>query len=367
VLAEDQTFSVREYNERMNNSCGVVQLGIDPGAPAPMQRSRPEDLARDQRYEREVTPGTYERRAETPNKCIHEIDEAQAFKAACAHTTEHLRALSEAQRALAEAAGAKLEHVQVDLRRLAFGVVGKLADDWFWMPKDLLESFTACSFDIFRPNPESWVQEQTRAGGTQIKEAYLSYIQSRHEDGKLAQRLLESGQDLNENEITQALIGAVLGFTGPTIGSFMSVMNQWIETQSLSKFQQSWLREQPLEPTKWQLRAELLKAMQAAPVPDLLYRTCLRDTSVGRPGASLACNAGERVIVSIASASAQCPVDHELLFGGDYEKKPGLTHACPGQPMALGVMLGIMTTLFEQQLLQRQAPLVLSYAIQTVA
>jgi hypothetical protein len=35
--------------------------------------------------------------------------------------------------------------------------------------------------------------------------------------------------------------------------------------------------------------------------------------------------------------------------------------------MALGVMLGIMTTLFEQQLLQRQAPLVLSYAIQTGA
>jgi cytochrome P450 len=89
--------------------------------------------------------------------------------------------------------------------------------------------------------------------------------------------------------------------------------------------------------------------MKAAPAPDLLHRVAIRDTKLGTHDI----RSGDRLVLGIGSAARDEPGKARLLFGGDYKGAKTVTaHACPGQEMAWGVMLGVIATLLSHTRLQ---------------
>lgn len=350
VLSDHTTFSVREYWARLESSVGALHLGMDP-ARCPIERSRPEDRSRDERYEASVHDGTYAA-ASRYNAAMYAISTPEAFALARGASNAVLDALI-AELALLSSAAAppttppphERRELTVDLRALAFAVMEGLSKRWFDLPDGQREHFWDISLDTFRPNPERWVREAAQRSGEDIAAAYLARM----------------GGDA---EAARDRIAAVLGFTGPTTGAFMSVMGYWQANDQLPRIKQWWDARSAGDfaaddPARGPLYRWLIAAMQAAPVPDMLYRTALRDCTVGSERVA----AGDRVIVSLASASADCPAREDLLFGGDYADKGALTHACPGRPLAIGVLLGMIAALLDRPEPRFVAPLVLAIGL----
>lgn len=332
VLSDHKKFSVREYYERMRTSVGPLHLGMDPEL-CPIANSRPEHEARDRDYEREVPTGRYKAES-TFNSTMYGIDLKAAFADGHEKAAGFCQKLIDESIGLAVSVGARNPAtipVLIDLRRLAFFVMEELSKKWFQLPDGLSDAFWTISLDSFRPNPESWVRDRAKDDGETIRKAYEAVFKP------------EDARDR---------IAAVLGFTGPTTGTFMSVMNFWDNADQLPRIKRWWDSNSdafnPGDPAS-PLHQWLIAAMQAVPVPDLLHRTALAQCKIGEQDVA----PGDRVVVSLASASSDTPLRPELLFGGNFATKPtngavGFTHACPGQKLALGTLLGMITALLER-------------------
>lgn len=92
----------------------------------------------------------------------------------------------------------------------------------------------------------------------------------------------------------------------------------------------------------------LKETLLLRPVPELAWRTALVQHSLG----PVEVHPGDRIVVSIVSATQECLMNDEvdgdglyLIFGGNRSKKDHPTHACPGYEMAIGVMLGMLAGL----------------------
>jgi len=134
-------------------------------------------------------------------------------------------------------------------------------------------------------------------------------------------------------------------------------MDQWMESRELWSWQRWLLARGPAgqrvvqerlmeDPTADDLAENallgaFLRTLANAPIPDLLHRTA---KSGGMAG-GVEIRAHDRVVVSLASAVADtrpgAAPDFSLLFGG--RRVPGgQPHACPGQEMAFGTLLGML-------------------------
>jgi hypothetical protein len=172
--------------------------------------------------------------------------------------------------------------------------------------------------------------------------------------------LLERFMGGDEDAIARAWLGAVNGFTVPTGENFTLIMYSWLQSRVFWRLQQEY-RAVPTGsldflrggPPPGFLFRETLRTMQESPVPFLLHRR-VREAHDVSPG--VRATPATPVVINLTSAAAEAlddgSLDPAVLFGGAYKSNKGPrdpVHACPGQEMAWGVMMGLAAAVFEQK------------------
>jgi hypothetical protein len=151
--------------------------------------------------------------------------------------------------------------------------------------------------------------------------------------------------------VVNSIAGMLLGFAPTVHGNFLRTLRTWIEGGTLWQHQQA-LAETPLSAgaayarARDALRRRLLDAMQQHPVPEMLWRCPVQ---AGAPVQDPA----QRVVLGVRSALADLPGPRagydELVFGGSRDPASPIhgRHACPGYGMGVGVLLALLSGLFD--------------------
>lgn len=369
-----ETYSTREYWHRMKQSIGDLYLGMDP-CPAKMPPdAHSENPARDSAFEDAFKKGDYEEIADPTNKWIGDISEDKAFDDAVKVSRDWF-----ANKLLL-----KQDPDLLELKEYVADVVGQLSVDWFGLPTNgsidiggepgdkpnTPDDLVSASYYFFGPRPTESVIDVGKQRGTKLKDVIRSYVDESRSapDGTLFSYLLGEPVFKGKAElITKTLVGCTNGFVAATRGSFLAVMRQWIENEDLWRHRLALLTATATnashlthEIAQAALKKELVIGMQKRARPNLLHRVATKDTTLG--GVDI--KAGEVVVLSLQSAAENYPGDPEILFGGNYcpagHGTSTTVHACSGQAMALGVLLGIISVMMEQNTLDADTTFTLS-------
>ncbi len=333
------------YADRMRESFGEIYLGMDRGK-------------------------AYRDQATAPNQAIQKITTQEAFDSAFKHT----------QAAVAKLVGSLAldEGITVDVKDIIDDVLAAVSNEWFglpgggdvvaggwhwhWRPGDpptCPGHFHSPSRYMFQPNPGP---EATKAGqqhGKALNTAVRAFVDSHRNKktapkGPLAQALFDAIPHDNER-LASTLIGVMMGFLPTVDGNLRSALYEWVSDRSLWDHQIAYLADEgvdSLAKAESVLRPPLERTLLLRPVPELTWRTARLRHNLG----PVDVNPGDRIVVSIVSATQECLIKDEVdlypIFGGNRDdpnrhEATSATHACPGYKMAIGVMLGTLAGLLE--------------------
>ena len=383
MLNSDESFSVREYWNRMKDSIGPQNLGFDEN-PIPISDPDP--------YTDAVKPGDYRIDADLINPFIAEYSLDEVFDDALKIADEIIDEIPIERQPVRKptigetpnsipATSIKTLGRRIDLERFIDDVAAKLSVKWFGLPEgteflkiggqendeiphcpqDLLNA----SFYVFGPAPAQNVKDKATKGLTpKIRlnlEEYSANVAAAP-PYTLLEKLKNAQKDdpkhWSDQKIGEVLAGVTFGFVGPTPGSFLSVVYDWIDDERFWRVQQDLLSIAPNftpELVESKLRGWVLQGMCHSPIPDMLYRRTVKDVRIGDQDVAK----NRMVTFSIASAVADDANAKALLFGGDYWEKKKPTHACPGQKMGLYTIYGALTALMKRGRLKAEGPLTL--------
>ncbi|UPK04510.1 Dyp-type peroxidase domain-containing protein [Bradyrhizobium sp. 170] len=333
-------YTVTGYAERMRASFGEIYLGKD------------DDRLPTSKYRAEACPA---------NKAIMNVTRKDAFDSALKHTRNTLRLL------VAGSTERKLEvrdivdSVLADLSAEWFGVPdGKhvVGGGWHWRPDDhptCPGHFHSPSRYMFQPNPGPEAarigEQHGRATNTAVRRLLDALGNNgKRSLGKIGNALFDAFSG-DKELLTSTLIGVMMGFLPTVDGNIRGVLYEWVNSRSLWDHQLDYLGDEAgdsLEKACRILMPPLRKTLLLRPVPELAWRTALVQHSLGQ----VEVNPGDRIVVSIVSATQECLMNDKVdgdglytIFGGNRSKENHPTHACPGYEMAIGVMLGMLAGL----------------------
>jgi hypothetical protein len=340
-------YSTSGYNARLRCSFGEIYLGQDAG------------------------PG-YAQTAAVVNPILYGIGERTAFVAAKGWARSSLSALAPAGNG----------HT-IDLRDYVDGLLERLCKAWFGVPDGIYVQpggwhqraaqpaacpvhFNAPSRYTFQPHPGDAVRREGEAHGQVLLQAVENLISAYAPDppplGWLGRRLFAAlfpnlPPPSAISQFATTYIGVMMGFLPTVDGVLRGVLNEWVQERTLWDHQAALMRRgaSPGYAAAAQvLREPLERSMHRRPVPELVWRTVIARHTLGQAAAQVELQPGDQVVVGIASAlqeaQAENQPDLDLLFGGGRTAPPGAgpLHACPGQAMAMGVMLGALTALLQR-------------------
>jgi len=360
VLENGNSFSVRGYFQRMQETFGGHYLGMDV---------EPKALVRDgvsDGYPAAIGEHGYCKSAEIPNQLISEISFDDSYQQALTLTRAFFaRKLGEMEQRLEAAEqGHPLspQHNSFNVEDLAREVVGQIAEARFGFPGGMTyqaelpetDSKARCPVDfhrvsqhVFGASPSPTVRELAKQRGAVIAQA----ARGKGRASTFGQQLEAAGY---QGDFDSALVGAINGFAVSTSKTFVSVMYQWLESGQFWSLQRDVQLEpehaRPSQELRQLLQARLAAGMINLPVPDLLYRVTVEATQLAsfpefKP------RVGETVVLSL-SAAALVASSLDYLFGGTRGSGKA-THACPGRNMAQGVLLGMTVGLLERASIAR--------------
>lgn len=336
VLTNAQgNYSVSGYNTRLDKSFGPIYLGRD----YPVGRDRVADAA---------------------NKAIMAISEVQAFGVAYGHTQDLLRAYLNPLGAGAELA--------VDVKDLVDELLARCCQTWFGLPDGQFVvkggwhwrdeatcpgHFHSPSRYTFQPQPGEKARQVGEFHGQLLLQQVTQFVGSvrgsRAAQGSLGAELFAIEPD--NQRLATLVIGVMMGFLPTVDGNLRGLLFEWVQDRSLWDHQTTLRRAGgggTLAQAKDCLRKPLETTLHLRPVPEVIWRTALHADMLG----PVDVRAGDTVVLSLVSAlqenlmeGKRCP---HLLFGGE-RRQAGTppTHACPGQSMAMGVMLGFLAALLD--------------------
>lgn len=344
-------FSVQGYGQRMAHSIGLGYLGQDP--PAHGAISGP------------------------INGAIAAIGEADGFVVAYAEAT---KALSEMR--------ARQPRAAVDLLGFAERVMAAVCQHWFGVPDDRHvfgpQAYAAakrnaapdaarCPRDqliaaryIFGARPSRAVEGAARQAGASVQaslgQALDAGLRAPLTDviRQTVQACAEVAPADKDAVTSHTLAGIIQGIPPTVYGHLVKVLMQWVQTGELWQRQARWLGStETALPARAQaeLRPGLAQTMGRDPVPELLWRTA-------QPGSTWRAQTVPPdgvVAVSIRSAfddltAAGKPAAAEaMLFGRSADATQPTVHGCPGQAMAMGLIMGSIAALLDAGSLARAA------------
>lgn len=359
VLTTPKDFSVVGYDERLVGCVGRNYLGMDP----------PE----------------HDLRADDANQIFYNIDEDAAFAAAYDKGKALLSSL-------AKISG----QATIPLPKYADLLLAEVSKHWFGVPDgttllellqkvpqnpaasvqaggepDAGQSTAHCPFHVisssrfvFQPQPTDEVDEKAKAEGLRLKRAMNNYIAELVKDPNLLKRkpvmeevynvLLKSNLEADFSEV---VLGALLGFMPTVQGNFYYTTREWIRHRDLWRFRNEYLaaldsQASPSDAAKSAIRPRLVETIAHRPIPAMIHRRATRGLQLS----DVEVKTDEMVVVGLVSATAQSGyTDMSAAFGGNYRDSPKPTHACPGQKLGVGTLLGMLAALFEVEGTLRRA------------
>jgi Dyp-type peroxidase family len=365
-------FSVSGYYQRMAASLGEIFLGLD-------------DSGKDCPYRAQSGPA---------NEAIAGITGVQAFDAAFGLANARLDLMVGQERALSDATGRQPWELNLNLKEIVDPVIEGLCKAWFGLPEKAPSEFeagparwdctpadpprcpghfTAPSRYFFQPQPNATVQDYGRRYGRELTAAMTAVVtrwrQSGHTPGATVAQAIFNMPNASAELIARTMVGAMMGFIPTLDGALRLVLNEWLLAGDFWALRDRWeaahVAESGVAPgagstpatlsAQAATRSALIKAMQLRPMPELVWRTVARPCQLG----SLALAPGERVVLSIVSATQQALADGDddvyAMFGGDRHLAPH-SHACPGYEAAMGALLGAATALLRSPWPMRPSP-----------
>jgi hypothetical protein len=304
----------------------------------------------------------YDRQATKPNAAIRSITTEQAFALT----------LGIARRAVATSQHPR-EFAIADLVVILNKILADLCTYWFGLPDDIImvtgrirESdivaparcpgdFSYTSAAVFKPNPGCMVAIAGQTLGRLLKSTVTQFI-ARHRAAKtipeaeLSRAIFEAFPD-DDDLIGRTIIGVMMGFLPTTYFNLFFAVQQWCESGMFKELQNR-LKENsdpPFLRASKVLETPLIQAMQRRPMPDAVWRTAVKKHTLG----NVEVNPGDMIHINIALATQADEkagrTDVFPIFGGDRSKPVHPQHACPGQALAMGVMLATVNALLEPQ------------------
>jgi Dyp-type peroxidase family len=342
-----ERFSVMGYGQRMAASIGLGYLGLDPHT------------------------GHAEQAEHTPsvNEAIEGYDARKSFAAARPIVDGFIAAVTEP---------AKLEQmpprVPVDLISLSETVLAKLCAVWFGLPDGKLMQpggrvpdpfaparcpghlFTTSRF-IFGPRPNDAVIVQASSQGRAVLEAFKQLLAGGGPLGPLAQDIKDRLQHIpsvaagdRDFLVARTLAGTMLGFPPTVHGNFLRIVDLLVRSEELWDLQQRLLERRAagvvdaFERAHAALFMPMIATMRRRPAPEMIWRTAVNGATLGGAAPT---DADRRVVLGLASAVSDPASNHLVMFGGSRTGPDKTVHACPGYGMAIGVLLALLSGLFE--------------------
>lgn len=353
ALRDDgRTLSVSGYGARMATTIGLNYLGQDAYTPA------------------------YQAVAPLLNPLIDAVDEPTAFDTALPIVRSIVAAMARRVQPRPGCLPSAPPRAAIDLVSLSETLLAQLCSLWFglpdsgaaprWMraggwteqpsaPSDLPRcpgSIMSSSRTIFAPHPGEAVVRRAQREGPRVRDAVARMIAAGAQ-GSLTQQIVPRlrAAGVADAVVADSIAGMLLGFPPTVHGNFLRTMRNWIEGGTLWQHQQALAEAPPCtdagyERSRSALRRRLLDAMQAHPVPEMLWRCPVQH---GAPVHDPA----QRVVLGVRSALADLPGPREdydeLVFGGSRHPASPIhgRHACPGYGMGVGVLLALLTGLFD--------------------
>ena len=348
VLSSDDArsepqLSMCTQQHRLKSSIGPIFLGLDSG---------PE----------------YDAKSSATNAAIMAVSEAEAFTCANEQASKQLKDLLDRAALLHPK---KLRRTKFDLRaQFVTPVLAEVCDKWFGIPdgvhvakggwdwKPANQRMPRCPGDFMAPSRHTFYPDPTptvvRHGQVQGK-ALTARVTAKYAamTGTPKESIIAAMSKAfpDPAELASNVVGIMLGFLPPTDALLRGTLYDWLENRSLWRVQRALAAETELtghDRASAVLREPLMRAMQARPAPDLIYRTA---TTAGRLG-DIMVAPGEQIIVGTGSATVgNLPgggLDVFPIFGG-HRTPDGRhpTHACPGYGFAMGTMLGMLSALLD--------------------
>lgn len=288
-LDTDENYSVAGYNERASSSFGEIYLGLDKG---------PE----------------YDRQSTTVNEAIQRITGAEAFGLA----------LQETRRLLAANPDANDEDisikVQAALCRHWFDLPDEINVVGLWMRDDgEINPPARCPGDfiypsgyMFFPHPDPTTTTHGQLEGKILKNATMQFVDELRTHNKLptgilSQAIFEAFPRGEDDLVAQTIIGVMIGMLPTVIINLLFTLEAWRENQGkvFAELQEK-LRHHggsdPFVRASEVLKQPLMAAMQRNPMPPAVWRTAVRDHTLGT-NPPVQVNRGDKINVDIAAAT----------------------------------------------------------------
>jgi Dyp-type peroxidase family len=337
-------YSVKGYRERMRDSIGENYLGLDQGQ-------------------------TYRDQSGVTNQAIQSmISETDAFDLARYETNDYLSLLL-----------GNTGELTFDTKELSDEILARLSDAWFDLPDtanvrpggwnwnpvgkrippkpQCPGDFTSPSRFLFSPNPGSAVADYGKQHGQSLRHAVAEFVKEKRKPPQSLKSPLSRAMFAaiaDNDQLARTIVGAMMGFLPTVDGNLRSTLYQWVDDKTLWRLQDALLcdpdqKTAPYTAACKVLREPLMRTMQLRPVPDMVWRTAVKEDDLGN---LIKIRVGDKVVVGIGSATQEdlannAPPDVFPVFGGDRNATDPPTHACPAYAMAMGVLLGIISGLLE--------------------
>jgi hypothetical protein len=339
-LNAEGNYSVSGYQERMSKSIGPIYLGMDWG---------PE----------------YEKLSTAANAAIGRVTRQEAFDFALKETRIALAALPDP--------GA------FDIQAISDTVLAAVCAHWFDVPDgEFVQAggfrlsnifppgrcpgdYTPPSAYIFHPDPDVLLTFLGQRTGQILREAVGKLVATRRgaenpPQGALSSAFFEifPNSPADDDVLARVIIGAMMGMLPTVNGNLVATVKTWQRSQTLlvlhAKLKGSSQTDEFLRAHEV-IEQPLSETMQMMPTPDAVWRTAVKEHTLGTIN-PVQVNPGDKIYISIIQAMQEdlgagitdvCPV-----FGGNRRASPHPTHACPGFEMAMGVLLGITYAVVEK-------------------
>ena len=403
IFATPDPYSVREFWFRMRKTLGEGFLGMDP---EPQKIAHPpsdsDAGAKDEEYRAAVKKDDYKKQACPVNAEVFAVKEDQSYVVA----RDSMKDMIDLK------TNDDLEGI-LDLRYISGFVMMKLCNYYFGIPirpdPDMIKNYVfAARFIFSAPRPSEFLSKKASVRGKiELKKAreFVEFYRPKPDeldDAEIAKALFQKTDLFEENEegnelLAKTLAGLSNGLIAPTIGSFLSMMNEMIGSGKLWRVQQQYLSDIKVNDREDFGKVEkllvpvVLAAMCEKPVPDVVHRTNTADVpykdckiirtkdddgkdtderELAPESVKRQLPPGSTVVLGIESAThdddkfknPRTIKDADVIFGGDYERdgSPG-THSCPGARMGIGILTGMLAALLESGNLKLEnAPITLS-------
>lgn len=362
VLHDPQRqYSIGGQRKRMQDSFGDIYLGMDPG----------------QQYETEsrevnLAIGTLAATAQA---------RTATFELARDRAWTRFDAILEQAATQADDVHDAGYETTVDARELIDEVLAGLCEDWFglqgsphlapgstdWAWQDDTAAlypghFTALSRNMFQPHPGPMATELSRRYGVGLSRGMGRFVADRRAADAVPVRADGSEAPIgaaifrhptlgsDDAWVTRTMVGVMMGFIAPLLGSLLNVLREWHRDGSFWKLRAQLGGRTDRASAEAVLLQPLMAALRMRPMPPLVWRTALASHRLGPPGPhAVDVQVGDVLVLGLVSGTQQSLADGQsdgrLMFGGAREGAGHPTHACPGYGTAVDALLGALTAL----------------------